>query len=122
MAFNPVTIAIKQAASKLRAAKAAALADPNLHPLRRKLYEASPAEAEAQDRADAQQRAFEQAQQPPRTRKRKQTLAGVAKDVAKAGILVDRYEVKPDGTIGVVVGKPGEAKPEDDGWRDVVLQ
>jgi hypothetical protein len=87
---------------------------PKPAPLRRKLYGASLAEPEAQDRADAQQRAFEewqqraseQAQQPARTRKRKQTLAGVAKQAAKAGIPVAGYEVRPDGSIGVVTGKP----------------
>jgi len=48
-----------------------------------------------------------------RTRKRKPTLAGVARQAAKAGIPVARYEVRLDGTIGVVVSKPSEATPPD---------
>lgn len=40
------------------------------------------------------------------TRKRKPTLAGVAKQATKAGIPVARYEMHPDGTISVVVGTP----------------
>ena len=49
-----------------------------------------------------------------RTRKRQLTLVSVAKQAAKAGIPVARYEVKPDGTIGIVVGKPGEANVDLD--------
>jgi hypothetical protein len=41
-----------------------------------------------------------------RTRKRKPTLASVARQAAKAGIPVAGYEVRPDGTIGIVTGKP----------------
>jgi hypothetical protein len=41
-----------------------------------------------------------------RTRKRKPTLAGVARQAVKAGIEVARYEVRPDGTVAVVTGKP----------------
>jgi hypothetical protein len=44
---------------------------------------------------------------------RKPTLARVAKDVRKAGIEVARYEVKPDGTVVAVVGKPESAATED---------
>jgi hypothetical protein len=44
--------------------------------------------------------------EPKRTRKRKPTLASVARQAAKAGIEVARYEVHPDGTISVVTGKP----------------
>ena len=39
-------------------------------------------------------------------RKRKPTLAGVARQAAKAGIEVARYDFRPDGTISVVTGKP----------------
>ena len=37
---------------------------------------------------------------------RKPTLVSVAKAASKAGIAVARYEVKPDGTVVAVVGKP----------------
>jgi hypothetical protein len=58
-----------------------------------------------------------------RTRKRKPTLASVARQAAKASLEVAAYEVKPDGSIVVVLGKPGETKPEDDNeWRKVLLQ
>ena len=43
---------------------------------------------------------------PTRTRKRKPTLAGVARQAAKAGVEVARYDFRPDGTISVVTGKP----------------
>jgi hypothetical protein len=43
---------------------------------------------------------------PTRTRKRKPTLAGVARQATKAGISVAGYEVRPDGTIKVITGKP----------------
>jgi hypothetical protein len=41
-------------------------------------------------------------------RERKPTLASVAKQASKAGVVVARYEVEP-GKITVVTGKPGEA-------------
>jgi YD repeat-containing protein len=41
---------------------------------------------------------------PTRPRKRRPTLAGVARQAAKAGIPVARYDFRPDGTI--VTGKP----------------
>jgi hypothetical protein len=44
---------------------------------------------------------------------RKPTLASVAKQASKAGIEVSRYEVKPDGTVVAVVGKPESATPEN---------
>jgi hypothetical protein len=59
--------------------------------------------------------------EPVKRRKRKPTLAGIAKQTAKACIPVAAYEVRSDGTIRIIVGAPGEAKPGDDGWRDVVL-
>lgn len=40
-----------------------------------------------------------------RERKRKPTLASVAKEAAKAGINVDRYEIDPIGKIAVIVSK-----------------
>ena len=41
-----------------------------------------------------------------RTRKRKPTLAGVARQAAKADIPVAGYEVRSDGSIKIIVGKP----------------
>jgi hypothetical protein len=52
--------------------------------------------------------------QPPKTRKPgKPTLASVAKQASKAAIAVARYEVKPDGTVVVVTGKPEPVEPEN---------
>ena len=51
-----------------------------------------------------------------RTRKRKPTLAGVARQAAKAGFPVAGYEVRPDGTIKIITGKPvggGEIEMDD---------
>jgi hypothetical protein len=45
----------------------------------------------------------------PSRRRRKATLASIAKEAAKAGLEVARYEVDPDGKISVVTGKPGTA-------------
>jgi hypothetical protein len=66
-------------------------------------------------------------EQPPRTRKRKPSLAGVARQAAKAGVEVSRYDVRPDGTISVVPGKPTETTTDnnndkDDNEWDGVLQ
>jgi hypothetical protein len=41
---------------------------------------------------------------------RKPTLVSVAKQAAKAGIEVARYEIAPDGKIAVIVGKPEPAE------------
>ena len=49
-------------------------------------------------------------------RHRKPTLASVAKQANKAGIDVARYEVKPDGTVAVVTGKPEVS--ETNPWLD----
>ena len=50
----------------------------------------------------------------PRPRKpRRPTLASVAKQASTAGIDVARYEMKPDGTITIVSGKPEPAAPEN---------
>ena len=46
-------------------------------------------------------------------RPRKPTLASVSKQASKAGIDVARYEVKPDGTVVVVAGKPAPVEPEN---------
>ena len=46
---------------------------------------------------------------------RKPTLASVARQVSKAGIEVARYEIKPDGSITIVTGKPESAAP-DNSW------
>jgi hypothetical protein len=45
---------------------------------------------------------------PKRLRKRKPSLVSVAKQAAKAGLEVARYEVDPDGKIIVVTGKPND--------------
>ena len=51
---------------------------------------------------------------PRRQRKpRPPTLVSVAKQASKAGIDVARYEVKPEGTVVVVAGKPEPAAPEN---------
>ena len=47
-----------------------------------------------------------EAQPVKRTRQRKPTLAGVVRQATKAGVEVARYDVRPDGTISVVSGKP----------------
>ena len=44
---------------------------------------------------------------------RRPTLASVSKQASKAGIDVARYEVKPEGTVVVVAGKPEPAAPEN---------
>jgi hypothetical protein len=45
---------------------------------------------------------------------RKPTLASIAKQASKAAIAVARYEVKPDGTVVIVTGKPEHV--ETDPW------
>ena len=48
---------------------------------------------------------------------RKPTLPKAAKAASKAGIEVARYELRPDGTIVVVTGKPDVAPTNDlDKW------
>jgi hypothetical protein len=44
-----------------------------------------------------------------RKRVRKPTLAGVAKQATRAGLEISKYEVSPDGKIGIVLGKPADA-------------
>jgi len=41
----------------------------------------------------------------------KPTLDSVVKSARKAGIDVARYELKPDGTVVVVIGKPEPVEP-----------
>ena len=53
-----------------------------------------------------------QQRKPTRPRKRKPTLAGVARQ--KAGIPVARYDFRPDGTISLVTGKPVGDIDKDD--------
>ena len=50
---------------------------------------------------------------PPR-RKRKPTLASVSRQARTAGIEVAAYEVRPDGTIKVIIGKPTVVSDGDD--------
>ena len=59
---------------------------------------------------------------PKRVRNRKPTLASVAKQAAKAGIDVARYEVDADGKIIVITGKSGMTKSagteiDGDEWK-----
>jgi hypothetical protein len=55
---------------------------------------------------------------PTRPRKRKPTLASVARQAAKAGVEVARYDFRPDGTISVVTGKPDNDIDMDDTTPD----
>jgi hypothetical protein len=70
-------------------------------------------------RADAPahpQRAADPVRRPRKARgARKPTLVSVAKQAAKAGIEVARYEVNPDGKISIVTGKP-EAAEANNPW------
>ena len=60
-----------------------------------------------------------QQRKPTRPRKRKPTLAGVARQAAKAGIPVARYDFRPDGTISLVTGKPdGDTNVDDTTPKD----
>ncbi|HTA99375.1 MAG TPA: hypothetical protein VK804_02780 [Bradyrhizobium sp.] len=55
-----------------------------------------------------------------RKRKRKPSLVSVAKQVAKAGIEVARYEVDPDtGKISVIVGQADDATASNP-WDEVL--
>jgi len=48
-----------------------------------------------------------------KARPRKPTLVSVAKQANKAAMAVTRYEVKPDGTVVVVTGKPEPSASEN---------
>jgi hypothetical protein len=52
-------------------------------------------------------------------RQRNPTLASVAKQASKAGIEVTRYEIKPDGSVVIVAGKPEPAEPENPWLADL---
>jgi hypothetical protein len=54
-------------------------------------------------------------------RKRKPSLVSVAKQAAKAGLEVARYEVDPDGKITVVTGKPGDVTTGNP-WDEVLTK
>jgi hypothetical protein len=92
---DPVQAAIRKLSDQLRLRQEAALAEPS-----------TPAWKRAMIAASLQDEAREREAQPKRTRKRKPTLASVARQAAKAGVEVARYVFRPDGTIGVVTGKP----------------
>jgi len=53
-------------------------------------------------------------------RGRPPTLVGVAKQASQAGIEVARYEVKPDGTIIVVIGAPAADTSDINSWDEVL--
>ena len=70
---------------------------------------------------EAHQAFYAELAQPPkptRPRKRKPTLARVARQAAKAGIPVAGYEVRVDGSIKVITGKPNEATTPDNSNDD----
>ena len=50
----------------------------------------------------------------PKRRKRKPNLASVKRQAVKAGVEVAAYEFRPDGTIGVIPGKPAVAIDVDE--------
>jgi hypothetical protein len=56
---------------------------------------------------------------PARKRQRKPTLAGVAKQAAKAGIPVASYTVNADGGISVVLGQPDESNKQNE-WDEAL--
>jgi hypothetical protein len=50
-------------------------------------------------------------------RARRPTLASVAKQASKAGVVVARYEVEPDGKITIIPGQPEADQTTDlDKW------
>lgn len=63
-----------------------------------------------------------EADRPATRRKRKLTLISVAKQAAKAGLEVARYEIDPDGRISIVTGKPVVADGITGNPWDRVLQ
>ena len=57
---------------------------------------------------------------PSKPRKpRKPSLARVAREASKAGIEVGRYEIKPDGTVIVVIGKPASVEADNPWLADL---
>jgi hypothetical protein len=55
----------------------------------------------------------------PARKPRRPTLASVAKQASKAAIAVERYEVRPDGSIVIVTGQPESATPENPWLADL---
>ena len=111
--------AIKRLADRLRAAQAAALADPNTPPGRRKLLEL---------RAAAKPRPWWDTENPrpptpARTRKRKPTLASVIRAMKRAGVEIAGVEINQrDGSIMVRSGAPSEATTTDANEWDGFIQ
>ena len=108
----PVPVEIVQLAERLRAARTSRTERPQSvpafdHPLhtldvdalwRRMGGEDVPIEDSGEDAEPIE---------PITRRKRRPTLASVAKQAAKAGVDVAAYDVRPDGTVRVIIGKPG---------------
>jgi len=115
MMLDPVPPAIAQLADQLRAARATS------PPLAERLQAAHPVPHSTAhlDDPDLLRRiggddvvaldSGEDAEpiEPIKRRKRKPTLTSVARQAAKARVAVAAYDVRPDGTIRVVIGKPG---------------
>src|SRR5262249_8597832 len=49
----------------------------------------------------------------PRNPRKGPTLPSVAKQASKAATAAPRYEVKPDGTVVIITGKPEPVEPEN---------
>jgi|SRR5215813_3210677 len=64
---------------------------------------------------------FDAAPIKPTRKPRKPTLASAKKQASKAGIEVNRYEMKPDGTIAVVPGAPTANDAEANPWDEVLI-
>src|SRR5262245_27794598 len=56
----------------------------------------------------------DEAEPVKRTRKRRPSLAAVARQAARAGIAVAGYEVHADGSIRIIVGTPRATDADDD--------
>jgi hypothetical protein len=55
----------------------------------------------------------------PRRRQRKPSLTSIIRQAAKAGVEIAGYEVRPDGTIKIVTGKPvGDIELDDSASSD----
>ena len=119
---NPVADAIKELegpADALDALRAAVVADAMAIAITRVADDvrarhrlAVPNTQRMLDEAQRQETSLHEAPKPTRTRKRKPTLAGVARQAARAGIPVAGYEVQ-DGSIKVITGKPVGASEID---------
>jgi hypothetical protein len=51
---------------------------------------------------------------------RRPTLTSIARQAAKAGLEVSRYELDPDGKISIVIGKPGAETTISNPWDEVL--